>query len=169
MPVYTQNSELKKLADEIIAKHKPNLKMLNICYMFRDVAAIADDKITAGMCRRVDDLNYTIHKFDFVIEIAHDIWEEASPEFRVALMHHELCHCGIRLEEDGVSPAMDEKTGRLKTYCHKHDVEDFDEIIKEYGAYHGALRSFLNSFAQSVKAAKAAKKSAEKNVSDDSE
>ena len=150
MPAYKVNPDLKVRADRIIDKHRPNLKILSICYMFREEAAISDGKVIAGMCIRVDDRHHAIHRHDFLIEIAKDVWDEApSEEFKDALLDHELGHCGIRFDEDD-TPMSDERTGRWKTYIHKHDVEEFEDVLQRHGAYHEALRSFLRSYAQKV-------------------
>lgn len=160
MPAYTMDKGLESLANTIIDQHRPMLKMLKIGYMFRDQAPISDDKVVAGMCYRVDDRNRTVHGHDFLIEISKDVWDQASDEFKIALMDHELGHVGIRMDEDG-QPAMDEKTLRLKTYVHRHDIEEFEVILERYGAYHKALRSFLDAFAKNSAAAKKKKKTDE--------
>jgi len=159
MPHYKQNKELEEIAATVIKAHRPGLEIAAICYMFREVAAITDEKVVAGMCVRVDDRNYTIHSFDFVIEIAQDVWDEASVDFRVALMDHELGHVGIRYDEEG-EPVRDPETERLKTYSKKHDIEEFEEVLERHGAYHKALREFLAAFARS-KAAQKKKPSAD--------
>jgi len=147
MPVYKQDKELAEIAALVIKEHRPGLEIAKICYMFREEAAISDDKVIAGMCVRVDDRNYTIHSFDMVIEIARDVWEEATGQFRVALMDHELGHVGIRYDEEG-EPIRDAVTDRLKTYSKRHDIEEFEDVLERHGAYHKALRDFLEAFAR---------------------
>lgn len=147
MPAYIPNaSEVKKIADEVIEKHLPHLKLLSIEYIFRPEASVSEDRVTCGMCCRVDDRNWTIHRNDFIIEIAKDVWDEATDEFKVALVHHELSHCGIRLEEDGIAPRMDEKSGRIRTYCKPHEIEEFEQVLEVHGAYHKKLRDFIDAF-----------------------
>lgn len=153
MPAYTIDKTIETVANKIIAQHRKDLAMLKICYMFRETAAISDDKTIAGMCCKVDDRNKTVHAFDFLIEIAKDVWDEASDEFRLALIDHELGHVGIRYNAPN-EPAMDEKTGRLKTYVRRHDVEEFEDVLERHGAYHKGLRDFLDAFAATAKAAK---------------
>lgn len=148
MPVYSgHQKDLAALADSIIVQHRPMLKILKIQYIFRDVAPITDEKVIAGMCYRCDDRNRAIHGQDFIIEISKDVWEEATDEFKLALMDHELGHVGIRLDEDG-QPGIDEKSGRIKSYIHKHDIEEFEDVLERHGAYHKSLRQFLDAFAR---------------------
>jgi len=148
MPAYKADKVLEQVAVDIINKVRQDLKHVQICYMFRDTAAITDDKVVAGMCIRVDDRNYTIHGFDFVIEIAKDVWDEADDTFRVALMDHELGHVGIRFDADDDDPRRDDKTDRVKTFSKRHDVEEFEDVLERHGAYHKALREFLKKFAE---------------------
>lgn len=149
MPAYIPNvKELEETAKLIIDQHIPLLKLLKIQFMFRPEAAISDDKIIAGMCIRCDDRNWAVHKHDFIIEIAKDVWDDATDDFKMALMHHELSHIAIRMEEDGVSPSIDEKSMRIKTGIHKHEIEEFEKVLEVHGPYHKALREFLAAFAK---------------------
>lgn len=156
---YLLNSELENLGKRLIdtVKDHENLKMLKIGYMFRDEAPVSDGRCTAGMAIHVDDRNWAIHKLDALIEISRDIWEAASPQFREALMDHELSHLQVVMEEEG-TPAMDEGTGRLRTRIRKHDIEEFASVLKRHGAYHENLRDFLDAFAKRKEEQKKAKK-----------
>lgn len=145
MPHYVQDQSLKNLAEGIIKVHRPKLALLKICYVFRDEAIISDGHVISGMCTRVDDRNWTIHNFDFVIEIAKDLWDQATDDFKHALMDHELGHVGIVFDEDGAY-IRDEVSGRIKTRCRKHDIEEFEEIMERHGTYHKALRDFISAF-----------------------
>lgn len=164
MPEYTINQGLKAVADKIIAIHRPHLMLLKIEYMFRPEAAISDGKAKSGMCIRLDDRNWTIHKTDFIIEIAQDIWDDpnTTDEFREALMDHELGHVGIVWEAPN-TPKMD-PSGRIKTRCKMHDIEEFEEVLERHGAYHKGLRDFLDAFAASKTAKKKAKSESEEPI-----
>lgn len=166
MPSYTLDASLQEVASKVIQVDRRHLQIMKIAYMFRPEAPVSDGKATAGMCIRLDDRNYTIHGYDFVIEIAKDIWEEADEKFRLALMDHELGHIGIRYGEDG-QPEMDEKSGRIKTYCKKHDIEEFEDVLERHGDYHPALRSFLRAFAKRKEDAKKPKKKEEATAGED--
>lgn len=155
MPAYFPAPEVETIAKEIIQKHRPYLGHVKITYMFRPEGSVTDDKVIAGMCVRVDDRNRSVHDYDFIIEIAKDVWDEApTEEFKTALVDHELGHAGIRMDEEG-DVRYDEKTNRPKTYIKKHDIEEFEDVLDRHGAYHKALRNFLDAFARN----KARKKS----------
>jgi hypothetical protein len=150
MPItYKVDTGLEELGKKIIAKHRPMLGHLKIQYMFRSEASIADDKVIAGRCVKVDDRNRTIHGFDFIIEIAYDLWETATDEFKEALMDHELGHCGLRVNPDDEKDVVYDDQGRPKTYIKTHSIEEFEEVLERHGAYHKNLRQFLRAFAKS--------------------
>lgn len=147
MPLFTPDQELTDLAKSIIASRRPNLKFVNIAYLFRDAGALSDEKIVPGTCTRCDDRNHVLHGHDFVIEIAEDVWKEATDQFKLAIMDHQLGHVGIKFDPEG-RPMMDETTSRIKTYVRKHDIEEFSDVLETHGAYHKALREFLDAFAR---------------------
>ena len=152
MPKYSESTDLKNLADTLLDKHHSALKVLKICYEYRDEASVSNGKVIAGRCCRVDDRIYVIHGYDVIIEIAKDVWDEATDNFRVAILDHELSHIGIRFEEDG-NPSRDPSSDRIKVYLKHHDIEEFADVLERYGAYHAALRSFIDAFARNKKKA----------------
>lgn len=162
MPAYIPAPEVEVLAKQIINDIRPQLGHVRIAYVFRPEAAISDDKVIAGMCVRVDDRNRSIHDHDFIIEISKDIWDDATEEFRRALIDHELGHAGLRADENG-DILYDEKTNRPKTYIRKHDIEEFSDVFERHGAYHKNLRDFLTAFALG----KIARKAKKENIDDD--
>ena len=151
MPKYEKSTDLKNLAETLIEKHHPNLKEVKIAYEFRDEASVSNGKVVAGRTVRVDDRNYALHGHDVIIEIAKDVWDEATDKFRIAIMDHELSHVGVRLEEYG-EPQRDLKTDRVKVYLKHHDIEEFADVLERYGAYHADLRAFLAAFERNKKA-----------------
>ena len=80
----------------------------------------------------------------FVITIWHKIWITLTPEQRMALVDHELCHCQFREDKEGnISPAM-----------RGHDFEDFNEILQRWGYWHEGLeRAFESAKREHRKAA----------------
>lgn len=145
MPRYIEDRELLDLGKSLIDKHYPNLKILNIAYVFREEASVSNGKVIAGQCTKVDPRNWTLHKKDVIIEIAKDVWAEALPTFQEALMDHELSHVGIDMNEDG-TPKMDELTNRVMVRIKPHDIEEFDAVLERHGPYHKDLRQFLDAF-----------------------
>ena len=152
---YEPAPEVEAIAKEVIAEHFDEISELQeqgdlkIAYLWRPEAqSRGEGRVCAGQCVHVDDRNYAIHNFDFLIVIARDVWEGSltiNPDAHKALVHHELLHVGVRYDEDDAAK-VDEESGRLQTYCRNHDVEEFEQVLSVYGAWHGALRQFLSAY-----------------------
>jgi hypothetical protein len=148
MEYLTNATEVEEIAKEIMELHYPNLRDagLDIAYMWRTEAmALGEGRVAAGQCVHVADREFAIHGHDFLIIMARDVWNDASEEFRRAVVDHELSHVGIRYDEDG-GIEYDEDTNRAKTFCRRHEVEEFSEVLERHGAYHSSLVRFLNSY-----------------------
>lgn len=61
----------------------------------------------------------------FVITISKPIWDTLSEEHRVALVDHELMHCGARFGDDG----------KVKLVLIGHDFEGFNAEIHRHGLW----------------------------------
>ncbi|PKN85929.1 MAG: hypothetical protein CVU46_09600 [Chloroflexi bacterium HGW-Chloroflexi-8] len=61
---------------------------------------------------------------DFIIWVSKIIWEGQGEKTRMAIMDHELSHCGI---EDGTP------------YIKPHDVEEFKDVIDRHGLWNADL------------------------------
>jgi hypothetical protein len=153
MPGYAQDKSLDDLGRLSIEQHKRNLKPLKIAFVYRNEAAVTDGKIVPSQTVRCDDRQRTLHGHDFVIEVAKDVFEAATVDFRNAILHHALCYCGARLDEGG-ELEFDEITNRYKTFIRKPDVVEFEEVFQVHGAYHKELRDFLRHFADNKKTKK---------------
>lgn len=71
--------------------------------------------------------------YNYIIEIGQIIWLRLTDEQKKALISHELEHvCFI----------LDEKTGDKKWKIKKHSIEEFTEIVKQYGCWSTDLIEF---------------------------
>lgn len=147
MPAYHKATEVRDVAEAIIKQDRTYLNDTKIYYLFRPEAAISDNHAVAGMAVRVDDRNRTIHDYDFIVEIAKDIWESLDATFRKALVDHELGHIGLRKDKEG-NVIFCTDTGRPRTFSKKHDLEEFSEVLERHGAYHERIRDFLDAYAR---------------------
>lgn len=66
--------------------------------------------------------------YDFVITFNWQAWSKLTPPQRIALVDHELAHCGRDLEKGWVMIA--------------HDVEEFRSIVERWGLWTPDLRDF---------------------------
>lgn len=166
MPRYKEEQALVDVATGLMDKFHPHLKILRIGFLFREEASISDGKVIVGMAMRNDDRNWTLSKkgsskgqgIDAIIEVAKDVWEDAEPRFREALIDHELSHIGLIEDKETGTLVMDEITGRIKIKVRPHDIEEFEGVLTRHGAYHEALRTFLRAFAQHKEDQRRAKK-----------
>lgn len=74
-------------------------------------------------------------------------WEAASPHMREILMFHEMLHAGIAKDAFGCDK-FHRETGVPIWAIVGHDVEEFEAVVRRYGAWDQALVSFqtaLNS------------------------
>src|SRR3990167_2723328 len=155
MADYVINLEAADIAETIIPEWHPHLEGLKIAHISKLKAAPkkakkteakparAGRKITMAKTSKVSDKIRTLLTVDyrFVIEYDAEIWEELPHEKRIALVDHELAHCGNDI--DGV-------------YIKHHGLEEFAEIIQRHGPWLKDREQFLEACDQSFHEAKAA-------------
>ena len=73
---------------------------------------------------------------DYLLTINHDAWEQFSMKQKRALVDHELHHMAKRKAKDGST----------RWLLRQHDVEEFTEIVKRYGAWTSSLSRFRKAF-----------------------
>lgn len=158
--VYKVAKEVEEVALPLIKKYHPHLLQINIGYLFRSEASVMNDpmggvKVVAGRAVKVDDRNYVFGSMDAMIEIAQDVWERLSPELRVVLVDHELCHIGVKLVGEKNAELTDQ--GRPRIGMIPHDMEEFECILERYGDTHRLFRKHFRDLNDEVKKAKANK------------
>lgn len=158
MPAYEDSPDLQAVGLELIKKFHPDLKSINIGYLFRDKASYSHGRLTLGMAVRVDDRNYVYGGRDVMIEIGKDTWDQLSTDERQIVLDHELHHIQVELDEKG-STVLD-KNGRPKVFLKRHDVEEFYSILERYGDKHKALTKTVEGMIRAIEAAAAKSKPA---------
>ena len=158
MAEYINNDEAADIAETIIPEWHPHLEGLKIAHISKlktapkkekkngkhtEKSQRAGRKITMAKTSKVSDKIRTLLTVDyrFVIEYDAEIWEELPHEKRIALVDHELAHCGNDI--DGV-------------YIKHHGLEEFAEIIQRHGPWLKDREKFLEACDQSFHEAKAA-------------
>jgi len=145
---YIAAPEVQKVAEELINEHHVHLKGIRIEYVFVDKTPNRAGKEVWGTMRKVNALpaylasndddkeNGYIEPF-FVMVISQPIWGNLTPDKKLALVDHELCHAGIK----------DDKEGNPKPTIIPHDLEEFTCIVKR----HGLWREDVKEFAEEAK------------------
>ena len=103
-----------------------------------------DGHLILGKCVKVSDLHRELADWDFIILLNQEVWcdEEFTDEKKSALMDHELCHAARSFDSDG-NEQRDER-GRAVWRTRKHDIEEFQEIVKRHGCYKKDLERFAD-------------------------
>lgn len=147
MTDYRHAAAVKRIATGLIPAHHPHLEGIRIEYVFRDTAAKKAGKEVWGTARKVSGLNaYLAATGDevpvdtdvedlFVIEIAEDIWAKLNDRQRRALVDHELCHCGITVDD----------AGEVSLTMIGHDLEEFASIVERHGLWRADVEVFARA------------------------
>ena len=109
-----------------------------------------DGHIVLGRCCKVSDLHKEFMKFDFVVVLNKEYWDQFDDKKRLALMDHELCHASASLDSETSEQKEDER-GRPLWRVRKHDIEEFREVVERHGCYKSDLESFAKSLRESAK------------------
>jgi len=95
---------------------------------------ISDKSNYLGKCSRATGKWKYLTDKDFVIEIWDKWWETANEHQKEALMYHEVSHIDFKEKDDEI-------TWRLK----RHDIEEFNDVVKKYGTWNEELIVFKNN------------------------
>ena len=128
---------------KIRKKYHHDIRKAKVALMWR--IAYKPDKdghLILGKCHKVSDLDKELSKWDFVILLNKEVWND--PKFtdkkKAALLDHELMHCG-KVENKNGHSKKDER-GRYVFRTRKHDVEEFHDIVKRHGIWKRDLEIF---------------------------
>lgn len=114
------SDDVQKVADKVISQE--NLKFMNakIGYM---VVRPYISKTTLAKCIRTNkELNF-FSKFDYIIEVSGDVWNNLDEKQKYVLMFHELLHIEVVVNKKGVE----------KYVIRDHSIKDFHSVIRKYG------------------------------------
>lgn len=135
----------KKIGDELIGKHHPDLVTagVHIEYVFRSDTAKSKGKDVWGKARKVSGLNAylagdaaegdEVEDF-FVIELSEPVWGDLNDAGRRALVDHELSHCRIVWDDEGEMDGI---------AIASHDVEEFAAVIERHGLWRPDVEHFV--------------------------
>lgn len=98
----------------------------------------ADEHGVAGKCVKAPALWRDVTGYHFAIWIREHFWAEWPTDVQRAAVLHELLH--IDVERD--------KNGQAKFSVRKHDVEDFVDVVRQYGPLFGDGARLVRAAAQ---------------------
>lgn len=146
MTDYSQADAVKAIAAELVPLHHRHLIGHRVEFVWRDTAAKKAGKVVLGRARKISGLNAFLAREDqtlegegvpdfFVIEIAEDEWGDLREPQRVALVDHELSHCAVMPDEDGL----------LKLSMAPHDCEEFCSVVERHGLWRPDVTAFVHA------------------------
>jgi Putative phage metallopeptidase len=102
-----------------------------------------DGHLLLGKCIKVSDLYKEFSAFDFIILLNRGVWDDIgfTREKKLALLDHELCHADVSCDMDSGETKIDER-GRIVYRMRKHDIEEFQSVVRHHGCYKHDLERF---------------------------
>lgn len=127
----------------------------NILILFRGTAKVKAGRTVLGECMMPSVQGslrtmfewLMIQKFgyfpDFLIILDRDFWFAIDDTGREALMFHELMHADQATDQFG-APRFSKETGLPVWRIRGHDIEEFNAVVKRYGAWLPDIQSFIS-------------------------
>lgn len=155
MAAWSPAPEVVEIARELIRvveDHEP-LAQVHIEFVWRDRASSSRDRTVLAKARKITGLNAFLvnhasgvvngseaNEPFFVVEVAFDTWGRLTPEQRVALVDHELCHLSVDRDDDG----------GLVLSLRGHDLEEFGCIVRRHGLWKSDVTRFAGEVVEQL-------------------
>lgn len=128
--------EVEAIAKDLIEQHHGHLIEAKVAYLFREGTWVSKGRDVLAKPCKVSDRDRFLSGYDFVIVVNSETWGYLTPEQRVALLDHELCHCVRQGEQRDGSPIWG---------LAGHDVEDFAQVVKRHGLWQNDLKLLVRA------------------------
>lgn len=130
---FVEGPEIEEMAKFIINKWRPDLRNIEIAYIFKQKASKSGDNVTFGSAKAESDLQKVLHRYEAVIQIGYDTWIGLDLDQKLRLIDHELQHLGIDAEK-----------GKLGIVT--HPVEEFPDVVQRWGLGKDADVQFIAAY-----------------------
>ncbi len=103
-------------------------------------------RVQGGLRELFDDMLEKFIGFQpvFLFVLNAEWWHPASDRDREALVFHEMLHASIARDQYGAL-RFNRQTGEPVWTLRAHDVEEFNEVARRYGAWSPDIAEFLNA------------------------
>lgn len=147
--LYGGFDSVKEVADALIRKHHDHLATANIIFVCRNKEIKSGGRILPGKVSIPNALykyltmdalatqngfkaidHDELPQANFIIEVATETWNPASPDRRIAMIDHLLARC---VGEE------DPKSGEMKWSMRPPQVQEFPEVAERNGAWNDEL------------------------------
>lgn len=133
---WVAEAEVHNIAQSLIDEHHPNLQGVPITYLMRCPTAKSNGAEVWGSTSKANAKQRALVKEDiqFIIELASEVWEHLGIFQKRALIDHELCHCGVEVDDEG----------EAKYSIRGHDIQEFSNIVKRHGKWNDTITYFAD-------------------------
>jgi Putative phage metallopeptidase len=139
--VYRPHPEGEAIARRLIPQDHPHLDGVEMRFILRDEHQVRNGKTVYASTRLIGgreawlaagmpDDGEEVDRF-FVLEFAEDVWRLLEEGQRTALVDHELCHCGLKL--DGTLTLLG------------HDLEEFVAVVGRHGMWRPEVENLVRA------------------------
>jgi hypothetical protein len=135
---FTAAEQPAEIGAVLVATLHRHLSDASIGYVFREDMS-SHDKTTLAKASKAGSKLGFYTGLDLCIDVNHTAWLNLSPEQRVALIDHELCHFGMEETDKGTQYVL-----------LSHDVEEFGAIVSRWGLWKPDLHAFGRVVAEQV-------------------
>jgi len=135
--------ELYRVLKLLIAEEHDLLAEANVALAWRyNWKANADGQLQLAQTKKIGALDRELHGYDFAILLNRDVFQDAdfSAAQVEALLDHELCHCQVK--RDKLDDMVRDSSGRPEWRMRKHDVEEFEDVVKRHGCWKREIAQF---------------------------
>lgn len=134
-----EHAHLQHATIDFLFKHKPKVKHTRVI-----VGTAHMPHVNGDLSPLFDWMlaNLLGREPTFLITLDFGYWSQATDRQREILVYHELCHCVQAVDGFG-APKFSRITGLPIFGISPHDVEEFDAVIRKYGAHDIGLQQFV--------------------------
>jgi predicted metallopeptidase len=146
---FSMAPEVEEIARPIVAEYHRHLITfeVRIEYVFRDDVPKQGGKQTWATARKVSSLNAFLANSEeheenapfFCIVVSNPIWNKLKYDQKIALIDHELCHCGAE------EVKVEEGKFEVKLSIIPHDLEEFRSVVARHGYWAPDVKAFAKT------------------------
>jgi len=136
---FIEDEELNKLANKVIEERLDYLSTINIKFLL--VEPFISKKTVARCIRPNNELKH-FGKFDYLVECSNAVWKVLDEKTKYVVMLHELKHILVIMGENGPEEYK----------LAPHSINDFVEILNEYGVEWFSNLKVLNASVHQLEA-----------------
>lgn len=128
--LFGESEAAEEIAKKLIAKHHTHLGSARFRYICRNKATKRSGVPVPGNVYKMSNKFEYLVGQDFVIEVALDVWNNYSPQQRIALIDHLLTRC---VGEEN------EENGEMKWSVRSPEIQEFAEVAERNGQWNEGL------------------------------